>query len=42
MANNTPHVVGGGIGTFRKEGVKAGEAKKKAEAMKKFKESLRK
>lgn len=31
MANKTAHVVGGGLGTFRKEGQKAHEAKAKAE-----------
>ncbi len=31
MANKTPHTVGGGLGTFRKEGQKAHEAKAKAE-----------
>jgi hypothetical protein len=29
--NKTPHIVGGGLGTFRKDGAAAYAAKKKAE-----------
>lgn len=31
MANNTPHIVGGGLGTFRKQAIARAEAAKKAE-----------
>lgn len=30
MANKTPHIVGGGLGTFRKEGRAKAEAERKA------------
>ncbi len=31
MANHTPHVVGGGLGTFRKQAQEQAEAQRKSE-----------
>jgi hypothetical protein len=45
MANRTPHVVGGGLGTFRKEAQKRheqGQTRKQKEAVQRNKQAMHK